>query len=113
MFNSTWRRFTQWRSRKTPFQRRPEPTLLRVEMLEDRVTPSLTAAISTTGILTVTSSNASDSLTVTNSGFELFTITDNSGFTFTGGSGAFSNTAAQPILAMVFNLNGGGANTSL
>jgi fibronectin-binding autotransporter adhesin len=113
MFNSIWRRFTQWRSRKTPIQRRPQRTLLRVEMLEDRVTPSLTASISTTGILTVTSSNASDSLTVTSVGFQLFTITDNSGFTFTGGSSTFSNTAAQPILAMVFNLNGGGANTSL
>ncbi len=113
MFNSIWRRFTQWQSRKTPIQRRPERTLLRVEMLEDRVTPSLTASISTTGILTVTSSNASDSLTVTNSGFELFTITDNSGFTFTGGSGTFANTAAQPILAMAFTLNGGGATTSL
>ncbi len=113
MFNSIWRRFTQWRSHKTPIQRQPERTRLGVEILEDRVTPSLTASISATGILTVTSANQADSLTVTNSGFELFTITDNSGFTFTGGSGTFSNTAAQPILAMVFNLNGGGANTSL
>ncbi len=113
MFNSIWRRFTQCRSRRTPIQRRPDRTLLRVEMLEDRVTPSLTASISTTGILTVTSSNPSDSLTVTSLGSQQFSITDNSGFTFTGGSGTFSNTAAQPINAMVFNLNGGGANTSL
>ena len=61
MFNSIWRRLTQWQARITTPVRRPSRTRLRIEVLEDRVTPTnITATISNTTLtITKISGNAS------------------------------------------------------
>ena len=77
MFNSIWRRLTQWQSRITAPVRRPSRTQLRFDVLEDRVTPTnIIASISNT-TLTLTKASGNAELTIASSGsFQQFTVSD-------------------------------------
>ncbi len=104
MFNSIWRRFIQWQSRKTPIKRRPDRARLLLEILEDRVTPSATTTLS--GSTLTVNTTTGDSITVTNNGFQNFTFADSTGLI----NGASSYSPTFPITALTFNL-GAGNNT--
>ncbi len=128
MFNSLWRRFQQWRSLINADSRRPQRrqrTLLRLEALEDRLTPTanftgafgtgVNAATFTITETGVNGSTANGNLTIINAGagFQQFTFGPGANSLFDGGVSNFTNAVAEPIDKIVINLAGGTDNITL
>ena len=110
MFDFIWRRFLKSQPRKIPVTHQARRTLLRVELLEDRVTPAnFTATISgSTLTLNATGSGAAIDISAAST-FQEFTLTDTSGLnTINNGS---TYTTPTTVTAMVINLGAG--NNSL
>ncbi len=128
MFHSLWRRFQQWRSLVNAESRRPQRrqrTLLRLEALEDRLTPTAnftgtfgtgvnvaTFTINETG---VNGSTANGNLTIVNAGagFQQFTFGPGANSLFDGSVNNFTNSVLNPIDKIILNLAGGTDNITL